>query len=534
MAEKRRNPKTNLLEYKVRYYWTDATGKRKDSQTGWFDTEEEAKQVAERLKKEKTELAKLGKRMKKQSSIATVYSNWLVELEKKANRKTMENTTTDKVTFDRARSLWENHTPDWLKAKKTTEINVAMFRKWVAHFNEEDISGRTTREFRRIIKLFNKYLSVNNYYLETDQDIKIEIAIDRVDIKPKNAKARKRYVPTVSYINTIMLNYDSMGLEKFNNLYWYTLFTVLFFSGVRVEELVGLQWKNVHLEAKHPYLDICNAISEKERHDNVIARIKANVYHTKNDKSNRLVPILNYYYDLLETYQNRFMVEFNLDERQIDEQFVFPNIRSYKNRLDYQKQKNILRELKATIEATDLEETDCQMFRHGCAEFLITDKEHGGLGYTESEAYDYFGHASADMITQVYANLNKLQRADRTAETFKTITKHHQGIDLKGLTSVDVEVAKRVSDTKSNKNKKIATLKRMREEIKGCLKEKQEVYWYSSVEIEEMNQIKEEYAEMGIDLETLIETKIRQTKTFEQNIKDLAKKIADSEEVPNE
>ena len=50
MASKERiNPKTGKKEYKVRYYFM-REGKKRDSETGWFDTLEKAEKEAKKQK----------------------------------------------------------------------------------------------------------------------------------------------------------------------------------------------------------------------------------------------------------------------------------------------------------------------------------------------------------------------------------------------------------------------------------------------------------------------------------------------------
>ena len=44
------NPKTNGIEFKVRYWWKDADGNLRDSKTGWFLTVDEALEEADKLK----------------------------------------------------------------------------------------------------------------------------------------------------------------------------------------------------------------------------------------------------------------------------------------------------------------------------------------------------------------------------------------------------------------------------------------------------------------------------------------------------
>ena len=88
--------------------------------------------------------------------------------------------------------------------------------------------------------------------------------------------------------------------------------------------------------------------------------------------------------------------------------FLFPRMTKM-NRETWHSQKNILRELERIKDMTTVPDgVDVQMFRHGCAVFLIRDM---GLSYDAVHAY--FGHSNSEMLRKVYGTLNVSEKQQR-------------------------------------------------------------------------------------------------------------------------
>lgn len=506
-AEIRVNPKTKKTEYRARYLWKDANGKRKDSQTGWFPTELQAFKNAQQLKEHKERLAKDGNELKRNKSLLGVFDEWIAILKEQAERETTENTTTDVCLYQRARTIRKFYFPAVIQKTPVREVDTLTFRKWIEYINtvkipasrkrkepkEDDkskkpemkeLSGNTVREYRMTLVRFNTYLGGQGYYLDNEMETKILNLLRTVKLKSRQVGRKKRYCPTVAEVSRLFNYYEGNMIEDFRQFYWYTLFMVLFYSGMRPEEVIGLRWKHVHFDAERPYIDVCNAISERELKSNVERRLADDIYHLKNNNSEREIPMLNYYYDTFESYRYRFKEYFA--PANMGECFVFPNIdakgKSKKEKLqDYQKQKNILRELDRVCSDEDvmIPKTDVQMLRHACATWLITDLEHGGMGYEESRARDYFGHTSDDMLRNVYAKLDKRQRANRTSETFSGITKKHKEAKVPKNIKESKELNELIKDPEKNKtNKYDAIYNRLQAEISDAIEKGKKEYQF--------------------------------------------------------
>lgn len=312
------NPKTGETQYKCRYSWKDSNGKLKDSETGWFPTEKQAFDNAMMLRTLKESEAREGKDSKSRMLLSSVYDTFLEQLRIKAERETTENTTTDVSVYQKAKTIKEHYFPPAIRNTKIIEINTNTFRKWLDHLNTvrvpakrrlskkemadpdaakkkygtKELSGRTVRNYKFILILFNRYLGEKGYYLDREVETKIDVMLSRAKIKSIQVGKKEIYCPTIYDVNKILNFYQSNSIEDFEMFYWYNLFLVLFASGMRPEEVIGLRWKHVHFDAERPYIDVVNAISERELKTNVDRRIENNIYHLKNNNSEREIPIL--------------------------------------------------------------------------------------------------------------------------------------------------------------------------------------------------------------------------------------------------
>ena len=124
------------------------------------------------------------------------------------------------------------------------------------------------------------------------------------------------------------------GIICIRNFFFYTLFYVLFYSGVRPEELVGLQWKFIDLREGHRTIAIRNAISNLERQEHALERVVKGQYRTKNPTSVRTIPIFDFYYELLKDYKESYRYEFNLTKEEIEEE---PSVEEQEDIVEEQK-----------------------------------------------------------------------------------------------------------------------------------------------------------------------------------------------------
>ena len=564
------NAKTGKTEYKCRYSWRDSNGKLKDSNTGYFPTEKQAFDNAMMLKTLKESEAREGKDSKSRMLMSTVFSSFLNDLKVKAERETTDNTTSDVSIFQKAETVKKYYFPSSIKNTKIIEINTNTFRKWLDYLNTvrvpvkrrlseeerkkvesgelkietKELSGHSVRNYKYILILFNHYLGEKGYYLDREVETKVDVMLARAKIKSLQVGKKERYCPTIADVQKILNYYSTNAIEDFEMFYWYNLFMVLFVSGLRSEEVIGLRWKHVHFDAERPYLDICNAISERELKKNVDKRMENNIYHLKNSNSEREIPMLDYYYNDFESYRYKYKEYFS--PANMGDCYVFPNINAKEMTLqekaqDYQKQKNILRELKRVLKDKDVQLSDTitvQMLRHACATWLVTDQEHGGMGYEESRARDYFGHTSDDLLRSVYAKLDKRQRANRTSETFSELTKKHAKARKSTEFEKSNEINERVRNPKANKEDAYnTTYYRLSNEIdklyhKDDGKKTKKVYEYSYLlkDSNIISTIQQKHLLKGEDLSERIKFVLKKTSMDDIWMADLEKALAEERE----
>lgn len=416
--KQRINPKTQLPEFKVRFYfYTNGGTKRHDSETAWLPSLEQAREVARITKEAKEKEDRKNMKARRDMFLETAFSKFCDVLEEKANEK--KDTTS--ITWQTVATTIKNkYFPTEIKKTRVRDITSSTFRQWLTYINNQDkLGGKQVRQQKTVLNKFNIWLAENNYYLADSLDVEIELGLKRVKIKAvkehNKEEAGKRSILTPADIWKLGEYYLNADVAIFKNLYWNTLFYVLFFSGLRVEELVALQWKSIDLNTK--LLTVNNAISDKEPVDAALDRINNGIYKTKNATSVRQIPILITYTKLLSTYRRYYLYHFAIDENVLDDCFVFPNLTTKDPHL-YQRHKNILRELNKVCQAQGLPKTDSQMLRHSSAVLLIMPAPNG-FGFNEEQIKYYFGHTDTTMLHNIYARLNSGQATARLMDTFK-------------------------------------------------------------------------------------------------------------------
>lgn len=416
----RTEKKNGVTRYKYRYYYY-ADNKRHDSETGWFYSKEEAELEGKRLKEEKETADRTRSIARRDTLLSTAFNSFIDYLKECAD---VSKTTTAITYYRLAKTIRNKYMPEHIKGIKIQYLKPSVFRQWVAYINNSPkLGGSQVRNQKTILNKFNAWLADNGYYITEAMDIEVQNAIKRVGLKPTKAHSREEAgvrktlnILDIEKIEEYFLNFDRAG--EFENLYWYCLFMVAFFSGMRVEELVALQWKNVDLKKNE--IDICNAITEKEPRDNAMRRVAAGEYKTKNKESNRIIQIFGIYDLLLSDYKKYYQHYFNLSSEELKECFVFPNLLR-KDPHEYQKHRNIVRRLQKQCEIQHLPHTDTQMLRHACAQFLVYP-EPDGLNYTTGQVIDHFGHCDTKMLDSIYGKMDKATKAKKGRKTFQSIT----------------------------------------------------------------------------------------------------------------
>lgn len=467
------NRKTGKIEYAYRYYYLK-NGKKVDSNTGWFSTKLEAKRVGENLKLQKETAEKDIAFQRQNKLVKTAFNEFIDAYEDLANRDTTDNTCTDASFWRRAKTIRENYFPSHIQKTKVGKITPSLFRDWLLFINERDLSGAYVRTLKATLSKFNKWLRDNSYYEDKNLDLDIDVALQRTTIKPKAYKNReklgKRKVLSPIEVERVCTYFYEKGIEEFKNFYFYTLYYVLFFSGMRVEELIALQWK--FIKDKKIYIE--NAINEREKKSNVYNRINSGIYHTKNSTSKRIIPIFDFYYDLLLDYKDAYKYEFNLNYKEMENCFVFPKLKNH-NPYEYQVADRLTIVLQGALSELGIGNSDCQMLRHSCATFLVLPHP-DGLGFEEQKVIDYFGHSDTMMLKDVYAKITNEQKAKRLQNTFNSFYTPDVNEEVIDDDKSKIRLIERMKG--NNPDADLLRSERIHRQILRAIKQKQKKYGY--------------------------------------------------------
>lgn len=487
------NPKNGNKEYKVRYYFM-ADGKKRDSETAWFDSLEKAQKEAKKMKEDK-ERADRNKRLERRDKLLlTAFEEFTECLKEKSSKKEL---STDVKNYKLANSIRRHHMPDVIQNTKIKDVDTITFKVWHSAINKkESIGGAYMRQCRHLLMKFNNWLSENNYYNDEYIEENIKNALSNSKLKSINYRNKEdngeRHILTTLDIEKLTNYYYQNGIEEFSNFYYYTLFYTFFFSGVRVEELAALQWKFIDLRENQRIISIKNAIPEQEGRDHARERVKNENYKTKNAHSVRMIPIFDYYYGLLIDYKESYKYEYNLSNKELEECFVFPNLHNPHN---YLSADIVRKELNSACKELGIKKTDLQMFRHSTATFLILPPP-DGLGYTEEKVKDYFGHVDTSMLNRVYAKLSMLQKTERMRMTFSDIYKPKESaVDIEK--EMKMKLLARISG--DNEEAKKVRKDRVYRQINKAIDDNRNEYFYNTRDKEFIEDYIKEHGEDEIN-----------------------------------
>ena len=392
-----RNESTGETRYRTHVVYVDDNGSRHQTETRVCGTPQECLREARKLLASKT-----GKITKDSMTIRQILeTDFLPFLRSLAERTTTDATTGDINRYRNARALLAHYTPDAVADTMAMDITSSTFGTWISAINDTDLSGNSVRRYKTILVVFASYLQ-DHGYLPIDTDALIKQRMSTVRIKSRAQGARSdRTSPTVDDILRIIDYYRDLGFDSIANVSKMLLFITLFCTGVRVEELIALRVSSY--DPISNTLTIDDAISDRESPENVRQRLSAGVKRMKNHCSARKITVMRFLNGLLQAYIVRYKSYFGSDNG-----YLFPKF-TPGNESGWNTSKNILADLNKLQRRIGLDAgIDTQMFRHGCATFLIRDM---GLGY--DDVYAYFGHTSAEMLRSVYATLNIAEKQER-------------------------------------------------------------------------------------------------------------------------
>ena len=497
-----KNEMTGEYRVKMSFRFKDSSGNVKRTDTNWCidETIEGAVNKAfadkERLIKEKKREARDGykkaKENKKKKTLGDCLQEYREELLELSNNPKKKRTTY-KSLYDDVGSIIKSHTPDGLLETPISDIESVDFGKWIKYINSDSpkhkgLAGRTVKRYKSALSAINRWLYETGYY-------KDEALVDLVGIRLKNYKTKAlsegektdRYCLGIEDLEKIKRYYTSQGLGTFYNYYYYTLWQILFFTGMRIEELVALQFKNIDFDAGNGNgeIAIMNAITQRENRREAVERTLREEYRTKNGESRRYITMFGVYRQLLKDYKEDAYIYQFPDVDDLDNAFVFPNIQAKNDEEQMWNavHKNLLRELNKVCIACGIPKTDCQMFRHSCVTFLLKE-----MKYSEEDIFNYFGHTDTEMIHKIYSELtlrDKMQKANVTMNQLIT------NDDLAAVYNAEKTKAVKKVEVGDKQNEAIVWAKfyRIQDQILKAISRNQKIYYYRSSDEEIIERI---------------------------------------------
>lgn len=172
-----------------------------------------------------------------------------------------------------------------------------------------------------------------------------------------------------------------------NNIMYYTAFNVLFYTGLRIGELLALTWGDI---------DFNNQIISVNKSLQVLDGVTY-ITSPKTKKSIRNITIFPNLVEILQSYKNACYDP-------VDDSRLFPFVKS-----------SILRELKKKTKIKELPQIRLHDFRHSHASLLIE------LGFSPLAIADRLGHESVKTTLDTYSHLYP-NKQDELAQKLQEIS----------------------------------------------------------------------------------------------------------------
>lgn len=499
-----------FVRFKVSY--VDDYGEKHNSTTSWFDNWDEALEAKNKLIQKHTSAKPL---VSDKDTIEKALKNYVVEL--KAKDDTDVPSAYVKKLIDRAKhgeqlsreekktlkqfeegkpvknnyihklknvsSLYKNFFPSFVKNVKVKQVQPSHFIKWLNWINNDQaehtyIGGASVKRYVNALHSFNQYLYEHGYY-DLNQRFLIDASIRITDVKPLDEGARTdRGYPKYEDLLRLGRYYKDKGLNDFKNFYFYTLWYVLFMTGIAPGEAIALRWSAINFKGKNNNgsISIVDSIVETDKRKNTMARIRSGKNKPKTEDRKRTITMWVAYRDLLKDYKMSYKKHFKVNNEEMENMFVFPNItaRDETKRTEYQRHDNLNEELKRVCKQLKIEpDYDTQMFRHATINFLCNDK---GIKVEDCKAF--FGHSiESETIERFYRDKERAKRVSKVELQLEDL------ID-KPLSDDYDEKAEKITDRLSKYNisklNAISGVEREALQIVKAVKRGQKVYEYRS------------------------------------------------------
>lgn len=174
-----------------------------------------------------------------------------------------EHSNTEPTTFKEVAELWLTSYKLTVQDRTYKDTESAIERYLYPKFGDRPIADITRLECQQAVNdWYLKYSAFNALINKTSRIFKYAITLDMTKtnpmesvIKPKRKDTDKRVkVYTKQDFNTLMA-YLKADQNNYKGRFMYTLIRVLFYTGLRVNEALALEWSDIDFEAKTLNID---------------------------------------------------------------------------------------------------------------------------------------------------------------------------------------------------------------------------------------------------------------------------------------
>ena len=313
--------------YYFRCYYTDMYGNRKQKESKLYKLSSEAKEA------EREFLNKVEKKDEINNNITfeDVFNEWLL-IKKRIIKCT---------TFYRLKKCLNKQVLSFFRKYKLHSIKMDTINKWYIYLESTNIS----QEYQNsLIGYFKEILTYAKDNYEFDAKI-----VSRVQ--------KKRISKEIKTINEAEWNFwTNEEFDIFINCVddplYYTIFNFLYYTGLRLGEMIALTWEDINLEKKEIYI-----------RNNFTDKIEDKIYDIVDPKSKNSIRVVN-----LDDDTNELLLKHYEEEQKIynfsKEMFVFGNVK-------YIAPTTFRRKLNKYIDISKVKRITPHGFRHSHASLLI-------------------------------------------------------------------------------------------------------------------------------------------------------------------
>lgn len=346
----------NKIKYYARINFVDAYGKYKAQQSKYFDTKREADI-------EETKLKINAKHSEKNSITFDEAFQEYVNFKKSKIKPT---------TLRKYAPMYAN-VKDTIGSIKISKLNIQQYQK-IKDSLDNDLSFDYKNKIHRLIISIIRYAELM-YNITNNAPMKV----GGFEKDPSELKKEMNFY-THDEFNIFIKYFD-------DNIIYKSLFTLLYYEGLRIGEANALTWNDIDFTRKTIKINktVTNKLKEYDYY----------VSSPKTSSSNRIIPIKKEVFDCLEQLYSRYKIMPKFSSKW----FIFGGIKPMS-------ETSITNKKNLAADTQKLKRIRIHDFRHSCASYYIS------LGANILLIAKLLGHSSTKMTMDTYSHLypNELEK----------------------------------------------------------------------------------------------------------------------------